>query len=205
MLYTTDEIYGQEYFGQTTVFEENLGAGASNVCGLPNGTPVQNHVLCLKTHTKTADQTGAAAQAKIVLYNQWDCSGNPKTSVAQQNEFYDYLNKGNTLETGNDAHGLANTSANFCSSNPTGATDILYCNHLAALGARSASSQSGLIASELNRPLTGKGINSSNPLSPGDDLASVVQPAAKTNYLNYLKNGSPTECAPPYFSPGECS
>jgi hypothetical protein len=111
--------------------------------------------------------------AKLAFYSQWaPCTTYPD-STPPDPEFYDYnpQTTGNTMETGND----------YFSSNATTQNTIAeYTQAMGSLGPPAT----GLIASELNRPLIGTG-NDGNPLSQ-------AQAATQLTYVNYVNsvNGS---------------
>ncbi len=130
----------------------------------------KSHIVCMRTKLNVnAGQIGA----KLAFYSQWaPCTTYPD-STPPDPEFYDYnpQNTGNTMETGND----------YFSSNATTQNTIAeYTQAMGSLGPPAT----GLIASELNRPLIGTG-NDGNPLSQ-------AQAATQLTYVNYVNsvNGS---------------
>jgi arylsulfatase A-like enzyme len=131
---------------------------------------IKNHIVGMRTKLNVnAGQIGA----KLAFYSQWaPCTTYPN-SVPPDPEFYDYnpATTDNTMEMGND----------YFSANPTTQNTIVeYTQAMGSLGPPST----GLIASELNRPLIGTG-NDGNPLSQ-------AQAAAQLAYVNYVNsvNGS---------------
>jgi arylsulfatase A-like enzyme len=135
-----------------------------------NSSVAKSHIVCMRTKLNVnAGQIGA----KLAFYSDWaPCTTYPD-STPPDPEFYDYnpQTTGNTMEIGND----------YFSANPTTQNTIAeYTQAMGSLGAPST----GLIASELNRPLIGTG-NDGNPLSQ-------AQAAAQLAYVNYANsvNGS---------------
>jgi arylsulfatase A-like enzyme len=132
-------------------------AQASNSIG-------KSHVVCMRTKLNVnAGQIGA----KLAFYSQWaPCTTYPN-STPPDPEFYDYnpATTGNTMETGND----------YFSSNAT--TQNTIAQYTQAMGSLVPPS-TGLIASELNRPLIGTG-NDGNPLSQAQAVAQLA-------YVNYV-------------------
>jgi arylsulfatase A-like enzyme len=139
------------------------------------GATRKSHIVCMRTKSNlSAGQIGA----KLAFYSGWaPCTTYPN-STPPDPEFYDYnpATTNNTMETGND----------YYSSNPTTQNTIaVYTQAMGSLGPLST----GLIASELNRPLVGIG-NDGNPLTQ-------AQAAAQLAYVNYMgsvnSSGSCTE------------
>lgn len=127
------------------------------------GTPVKNHVVCLRTRSQPADPNHGA---KYAVYNQWAGGAvTPDPSVAPDQEFYNYAS--NPGELGNDA----------LSSDPP--MEELVDQYRQAVGTYGASS--GAISLELARPLTGMGANN-KPLR-------AVRAKAQQAYLNYIAAG----------------
>lgn len=128
------------------------------------GNTRKGHIICMRTKLNVnAGQIGA----KLAFYSQWaPCTTYPN-SVPPDPEFYDYnpATTGNTMETGNDYFNSNATTQN---------TIVQYTQAMGSLGPPST----GLIASELNRPLIGTG-NDGNPLSQ-------AQAAAQLAYVNYV-------------------
>jgi len=134
------------------------------------GSTRKSHIVCMRTKLNvSAGQIGA----KLAFYSEWaPCTTYP-SSTPPDPEFYDYnpQTTNNAMEMGND----------YYSSNPTTQNTITqYTQAMGSLGAPST----GLIASELNRPLVGTGTDG-NPLSQ-------AQAAAQLAYVNYIGavNGS---------------
>jgi hypothetical protein len=129
---------------------------------------VNAHVVCLRTKN-TAAQPGA----KYVVYSGWDaCTVVPNVTAGQDFEFYDYnpATTNNAYEMGNDYY-----STNSATQNTLAA-------YVAALGVWGPPS-TGLISTELDRPLVGVG-NDGVPLSQ-------TQTIAQQNYFSYLGNTCP--------------
>ena len=130
----------------------------------------KSHIVCMRTKLNvSAGQIGA----KLAFYSQWaPCTTYPD-STPPDPEFYDYnpQTTGNTMETGND----------YFSSNAT--TQNTIARYTAAMGSLGPPS-TGLIASELNRPLTGNGTNG-KPLSQAQAAAQL----AYVDYVNAVNGG----------------
>ena len=138
----------------------------------PSNIMKQSHIVCMRTKLNVnAGQIGA----KLAFYSDWaPCTTYPDSTLPDP-EFYDYnpQTTGNTMETGND----------YFSSNPT--TQATIAQYTQALGSFGPPS-TGLIASELNRPLVGTG-NDGNPLSQAQAAAQL----AYVNYVNSLTSAGP--------------
>lgn len=145
-------------------------------------------MICIKTNDYhiSSSHTNSDSRAKLAVYTLWNCDGYPRSDVDPQFEFYDYRNLSNNAETGNDAPDGPNTSATFCPTTSTTATDKLFCELVSKLGSISSTgTQTGLIGSELNPTLTPTGL-------------AAAQGTAKAAYLDYLQNGYTSQCAYPY-------
>jgi hypothetical protein len=113
------------------------------------------------------DLNARAIGAKLAFYSEWaPCTTYPD-STPPDPEFYDYnpQTTNNTSEMGND----------YYSNNAT--TQNTIAQYTQAMGSLAPSS-TGLIVSELNRPLIGTGTDG-NPLSQ-------AQAAAQQAYFNYV-------------------
>jgi len=138
-----------------------------HTCDDPSASPpsINAHVVCLRTKNTTA-----APGAKYCVYSHWDpCTVVPDVPFGQDFEFYDYnpLGGNNAFEMGND----------YYSTNPT--VTAALAEYVDALGVWSPT-PTGLIATELNKPLVGVGTDS-NPLTQ-------AQQTAQQNYFAYLGN-----------------
>jgi arylsulfatase A-like enzyme len=122
------------------------------------------HIVCMRTKL---DLNARAIGAKLAFYSEWaPCTTYPD-STPPDPEFYDYnpQTTNNTSEMGND----------YYSNNAT--TQNTIAQYTQAMGSLAPSS-TGLIVSELNRPLIGTGTDG-NPLSQ-------AQAAAQQAYFNYV-------------------
>ena len=138
------------------------------------GTP-NSHIVCMRT------SNSAGTGAKLAFYAAWAACTTYPNATALQWEFYNYnptaeYPNGNTTEMNND----------YSSSNPT-AVQTLHTQALGVMGPTPTGS-TGLIATELNRPLIGIG-NGGTPLSQ-------AQAAAQLAYGNYMGT---------YNSSGSCT
>ena len=125
------------------------------------------HVVCMRTK-----QDAAAGQigGKLCYYYNWSkCTTYPNT-LTPQGEFYDYNPAGanNTHELGNDF------------TNP--ASQVTIANYTQVLGTWGPPG-TGLVGSELNRPLTGNGTN-------GAPLSQALATAQQTFYNFAFGNGT---------------
>ncbi len=111
------------------------------------------HIVGLRT------KSGATPGGKLAVYSQWASCTTIPDDTPQNFEFYDYSN--NTSEMGND----------YSADDPT------VQNYLSALG-NWGPEATGLIATELGKPLIGTGTDGL-PLSQ-------AQAAAREVYFNYL-------------------
>jgi hypothetical protein len=127
------------------------------------------HIVCLRTKLNASNTTQPGA--KLAIYSEWGQGTTVPDSTPPDYEFYDYnpLTANNHAERGND----------YFSSNP--ATQRTIADYMTVLGDWSQSA-TGLIATELNAPLTGVGTDG-NPLSQ-------AQATARQNYLNSAGGGS---------------
>jgi hypothetical protein len=125
----------------------------------------KNHLVCMRTKSESSNpNTGA----KYGLYSHWaPGSTTPDWSVSPNYEFYDYINKRNRRELGND----------YLS--PGSPTSALISKFRQALG-NFGPPASGLLGTELNPPLIGTG-------SDGKPL-SVAQQAARQAYLDFINS-----------------
>lgn len=124
------------------------------------------HIVGLRTK---ANPNNPQPGAKLGVYSEWgECSVIPD-STPPDYEFYDYNpatgGNGNTMELGNDY---------FSTNQITQAAIGAYLSELGSWG----SPGTGLIATELNAPLTGTGTDG-NPLSE-------AQTTARQNYYNFM-------------------
>lgn len=130
------------------------------------GITKKNHIVSMRTKLNvSAGQIGA----KLAFNSAWaPCTTYPDLTPPD-GEFYDYnpQTSNNTMEMGND----------YYSSNPT--TQNTMAEYIQAMGSLRPPS-TGLIASELNRPLVGIGTDG-NPLSQ-------AQAAAQLAYANYINS-----------------
>jgi hypothetical protein len=129
---------------------DELGASSENPLG---------HIVCLRTkHDPSAGQIGA----KLAFYWEWgQCTTYPNSTTPDP-EFYNYAN--NTSEVGND----------YYTKNPVTQTTIAqYTQVLGSWGPPAT----GLIGTELNVPLVGKGTTGI--------LLSQAQITAQQNYYNF--------------------
>jgi len=142
------------------------------------------HVVCLRTKSNSTASPGG----KLVVYSHWAPNTTCWDTVTPQEfEFYDYnpATTNNRSELGNDYMALKSATAPTPpigppnAANPTTQSTIL--SYLAALGSWGPApwgfNGSGLIASELDRPLAGTG-NDGNPLS-------AAQAAAQQAFVQY--------------------
>jgi arylsulfatase A-like enzyme len=135
-----------------------------HTCDEGGGTMPKPHITCLRTKL---DLNAGAVGAKLAFYTDWaPCTTYPD-STPPDNEFYDYnpQTTNNTAETGNDYYSNNAT---------TQATIAQYQQVLGSWGPPGT----GLIASELNRPLIGVGTHG-KPLSQ-------TQAAARQAYFTFL-------------------
>ncbi|MFN7992052.1 MAG: sulfatase-like hydrolase/transferase [Bryobacteraceae bacterium] len=141
-----------------TCDEVNPNEQCSSTAPSPN-----SHIVCIRTKYQS---NTAVPGAKLAIYSEWAPNTTYPDSNPQDVEFYDYnpATTGNRSEKGNDA----------LSTNQTVIDAIgLYTS---ALGAWTP--PTGLIGSELNRPLVGKDANG-NPLT-------LAQSAAQQAYFTFL-------------------
>ena len=126
----------------------------------------KSHIVCMRTKLNvSAGQIGA----KLAFYSQWaPCTTYPNSTTPDP-EFYDYnpQTTDNRGELDND----------YYSSNPT--TQNTIEQYTQALGSL-VPPWTGLVGSELNRPLIGTG-NEGHPLSQ-------AQAAAQLAYANYINS-----------------
>jgi hypothetical protein len=134
----------------------------SDDVSVPSPKVPKSHIVCLRT--KADPSNPLQPGAKLGVYSAWAPCTTIPDGTPPDYEFYDYnpATTNNRREMGND----------FFSSNPV--TQASVSQHLNTLGTWSPSS--GLIASELNPPLTGTGTD-------GMPLAQA-QTTARQNYFN---------------------
>jgi len=140
-----------------------------HTCDLTVDTPGVSkvHLACLR------GKTGSSQPAKMAIYFEWaKCTTYPD-GLAQDYEFYDYsAPANNTAEMGND----------YSSKSPS-PMQTAYMNAMGNWGGWSSPTPgSGLIASELNAPLTG--------LSFGGTALSAAQAGGQRAYLNFTFGSS---------------
>lgn len=126
----------------------------------------KNHIVCMRTKL---DLSAGAIGAKLAIYSEWaPCTTYPN-GTPQDLEFYDYnpQTTNNTSEMGNDYYCVNATTQN---------TIAQYTQALGSLTPPST----GMIGSELNRPLVGTGTDG-NPLSQ-------AQAAAQQAYITYMNS-----------------
>jgi arylsulfatase A-like enzyme len=130
------------------------------------------HIVCLRTKL---DLNAGQIGAKLAFYSEWSPCTTYPSATPPDPEFYDYnpQTTNNTSELGNDYF-----SANSAVQN----TIAQYAQVMGSL----APPATGLIASELNPPLIGKGTDG-NPLSQ-------AQAAAQQAYFEFYKESG---CAMP--------
>jgi len=124
------------------------------------------HIVCLRTKTNPANT--AQPGAKLGVYSAWPTCSIIPNSTPPDYEFYDYNPAGanNTSELGNNY--------------TTAGSQTAVAEYKAALG--SWGPATGLIATELNKPLTGNGTDGK--------LLSQAQATSRQAYFNYLNPGS---------------
>lgn len=127
----------------------------------------KTHVVCMRSKSEPGNPfTGA----KYAVYSQWAQGTTiPDLSTLPDQEFYDYTNKGNLGELGNDYL------------NPGPQTSALIEKFRLALGSYGPSA-TGIIRTELRRPLVGIGTDG-RPLR-------VAQGGAIQAYLDYIDSGN---------------
>src|SRR5262245_51831605 len=107
--------------------------------------------------------------AKYAVYSQWTPGSTiPDLTVPPDQEFYDYTNKRNRAELGNDYL------------NPNAQTSALIAGFQQALG-NFGPPATGLIGTELTRPLLGTGTDG-QPLT-------LAQGVARQTYLDFINSG----------------
>jgi arylsulfatase A-like enzyme len=139
-----------------------------HTCDDDSNTPGFSMFHIVGLRTKTNPNNAAQPGAKLGIYSEWsNCSIIPVSTPAPDYEFYDYnpATVHNTKELGN----------NYFSKNET--TQATLADYLDALGSWGPPA-TGLIATELNRPLVGTGTDG-NPLS-------AAQGTAQQNYFDYI-------------------
>jgi hypothetical protein len=122
------------------------------------------HIVGLRTK---AQPLSLQPGGKLGIYSEWAPCTTIPDSTPPDYEFYDY-----NPATGNNWQELGN---DYFSSNPL--TQLTVTDYLNALGSWGPPA-TGLIATELDRPLTGTGTDG-NPLSE-------AQATAQQNYFNYI-------------------
>lgn len=122
------------------------------------------HILCMRTKH---DPENGVVGAKLAFYSDWDDCTTYPNATSPDPEFYDYnpATTNNTAELGNDYFG----------NNAVSQQTMANCRQV--MGTLAAAS-TGLMSSELNRPLVGTGTDG-NPLAHA--LANAQQ-----NYFNFI-------------------
>jgi arylsulfatase A-like enzyme len=130
-----------------------------HTCDLGNLNGENGHIVCIRT--KSDASNAAQPGAKLAIYSSWDPCSTIPNSTPPDFEFYDYnpLTANNWRELGNDYSSSSQVATN-------------YENALGTWGQPST----GLIATELNAPLIGTGIDGL-PLTE-------AQTAARQNYFD---------------------
>lgn len=129
----------------------------------------KEHIIGMRTKL---DLNAGQFGAKLAFYSAWaNCTTYPNSTMPDS-EFYDYnpQTAGNTMEMGND----------YYSTNPT--TQETITQYVQVMGSL-APPFTGLIATELNRPLIGTGTDA-NPLRQ-------AQTAAQQAYFAYTSGSCP--------------
>ena len=124
----------------------------------------RSHIVCLRTKV---DANASAPGAKLAFYSDWNSCTTYPNANAPDCEFYDYTN--NTSEMGNDYYSSNSSTQNRIAQ---------YRQVMGIFGPQST----GLMATELNRPLVGTGLDGA-PLSQS-------QAAAKQAYYTYTGSNS---------------
>jgi len=162
-------------------------SGASEFCPLPGtGAGYDNrHVVCLRTKANSTNSPGG----KLGVYSHWAPSTTCWDTVTPQEfEFYDYnpATTNNRYELGNDYTVVKSATMPTPPTGPPNAanptTQATIQSYVSALGAWGPApwglNGSGLIGSELDRPLVGIG-NDGNPLT-------AAQAAAQQEFSQYI-------------------
>ena len=135
----------------------------------------RSHVVCLR-----GKGTGTQS-AKLAIYSEWASGTAYPDSTTPEYEFYDYSSvNNNTRELGNN-YSADGATALTGTANPS--LQSAYLTALGSWGGWSSPTTPGIVANELNAPLTGNGTDG-KPLSQ-------AQATAQQNYFTYMSGGCP--------------
>jgi arylsulfatase A-like enzyme len=163
--------------------DENLAGESADAPSFPElagSSSVNEHVACIRTKTANGGNNGF----KYAVYSSWDACGTIPNANPPDYEYYDYQDSfGNRAELGN------NYNYNNNNNDPNSLQTLQ--DLVTALGAwGSPDGGTGIIGSELNATLTGKGTD-------GSSLRCVLLDGARPAYFMSLGQ---TGCTPPSCS-----